>query len=287
MTTEIELNGTKYRLVGNEWLEAATYIKPPQVIIQELNRRLPKRPTSEVAVKASKPRRANTGRLGLEFEGLRDEDFKKDITGTNWRRRQSLGGLLAQHLSDKTGYSFNSWSVDRRASVHVVLPDRFDNQDPYPYAKFEFRLDENKAQYGLYIEKSDEPMDSTWDWKRFMSVLDGGGQLLQNIEEAMDKFGVYWSAVTWYPKNSKLPHRTITVSRSNPLLWQEDDYQENVTWPIFVERLRSIPEDHWCDLHLYYRMDKKDALAAGVGLAEPVTAVFHSLLPLYLASTRS
>jgi hypothetical protein len=287
MTTEVVLNGTKYRLLGEGWVDAKTYTKPPQVIIQELNRRLPVRLQPQAAVRTVKPKPSYLGRTGQEFTALQDQDFQKRTLGTNWRRRQSLGGLLAQQLSDKAGHGFLSWSLSRSACVHVAMPEYYDPDNGLPYAKFEFRLDESKALYGLYIEKSNKPMDSTWDWKRCLSVLGQNSQLVRTVEKAIDRFGLYWMAAVWDVSNHSTRERTITITGYNPMVWQEDGQQDTITWPVFLERLHDIRPEHWCDLRLCQTMNKTEAIAAGVRLADPVVDVYRALLPLYLASIRS
>ena len=85
-------------------------------------------------------KRRTSARQGYEFSGLQESDFKHNVTGTHWRSRESLGGRLAQHLSETTPYEFQSHSIYRRPSVYITLPDHYDPDNGIPYAKNELRL---------------------------------------------------------------------------------------------------------------------------------------------------
>ncbi len=71
----------------------------------------------------------------------------------------------------------------------------------------------------------------------------------------------------------------IFVNASSPLVWQDQD----ISWADFISRLHNIPEKLWCDLHLCGRLDRTQAITAGIDISQTITAVFVSLLPLYEA----
>lgn len=59
---------------------------------------------------------------GRDFHGLQETDFRGDILGTSWRARSSLGGLLAQSMSDATGREFESYPIYPYPTVHIAQP---------------------------------------------------------------------------------------------------------------------------------------------------------------------
>ena len=92
----------------------------------------------EIATKQSegsqRTRRRRGGRshasLGRDFHGLQDNDFRRDITGTSWRRRTELAGLLASRLSELNGLVFESHAVYRRPEVYIVQPEHWNPKQP-------------------------------------------------------------------------------------------------------------------------------------------------------------
>ena len=220
---------------------------------------------------------------GCDFEGLVDGDFQDGVTGTSWRRRGSLGGLLAKQLSDTTPKDFESHSVPRQPAVHVARVGYYEREIKWRQPKFVLALDEAKATYGFYIEKSDEPMDDTWHWPKFLAALEGGPALSQKIDAAMEKHALEWQV--FLPRDSGIAARVVLSG--SKLIWtpQPEGEPVEMLWQDFFERLRAIPPDQYCDLYLATDMPKADAIAAKRGLADKVVAVYRALLPLYDAST--
>lgn len=70
------------------------------------------------------------------------------------------------------------------------------------------------------------------------------------------------------------------------LEWQGKGKLEDISWPDFINRLRAIEADKWCDLYLCTHVAKDRTTAAGLHLVDPVTEVYRALLPLYEASVR-
>jgi len=238
-------------------------------------------------LRALQPKRRAASRAdtrGRDFAGLVDGDFQTGVGGTSWRRRESLGGLLALRLSGVLPRAFQSYTVYRRAAVHVASPSHYDQKTKRRQPKFTIELDEAKATFGFYIEKSDEPMDETWHWPMFLAALEGGPALCQKIEGAMGKLGLDWRV--WLQPDKGLVAR-VGLSGS-ALIWapQAEGEPAELTWQGFFERLRAIPDDQWCDLRLAADLPKKEAIAAGAGIADRIIGVYRALAPLYEASLK-
>ena len=58
-----------------------------------------------------------TSNCGKKFNGFKESDFKKNVTGTNWRSRSCLGGAVTERLYANK-FRFNSWAIYRMPTVH-------------------------------------------------------------------------------------------------------------------------------------------------------------------------
>ena len=234
--------------------------------------------------KGKKKKRTRSTRQGYDFFGLKDGDFKSNIAGTHWRRRESLGGRLAQQLSDTTPYLFQSHAIYRRPAVYVIIPEHYDPDNGIPYAKYEFRLSSDGAQYGFYIERADKswPMDSTWHWQPFLRELETNVVLHDQLVEVMTDYNLKWLLQLEEGEGkSYLIKEQIEVQSGSPLLWNGTD---ELNWTKFVDRLRSIPSNQWLNVHLCAWTEKSEAHNDGEQISDRVTRVFRAILPLYLAS---
>jgi hypothetical protein len=220
---------------------------------------------------------------GLKFSSLREHDFQEGVTGTSWRAKTGLGGLLAQRMSDTTQHYFGSYPIYRWPEVHIAQPAYYDISIRLREAKFAFGLNIERAWYGFYIEKNDGPMDDTWDWLRFISALGGDTALQAEVEKAMRQLELRWEVYIW-DEGGLIAQMT---TRQDDLVWQRQDQEpEAISWDGFAAKLRAIEIEKWCDLFLCTHMDKNQAIEAGIRIVDPVTEVYRALLPLYETSTR-
>ncbi|NLS79436.1 MAG: hypothetical protein GXY76_19475 [Chloroflexi bacterium] len=248
------------------------------------------------------PTRIRTGHSqaarGREFRGLQETDFKRGVVGTSWRARPSLGGLLAQTMSDATRRHFESYAIYRRADVHVAQPEYYrepparktetieksagQREARVRYPKFAFILSEEHASFGFYIEKNDGPMDGTWHWLRFVNALKSDCDLQHKVQAAMRQQNLHWVVEIW-PDEGPVAH---VEAGQDGLQWISGNQNESegITWAEFVAKLGAIDPSKWCDLFLLAQLDKAQAIALNVGITRPVTEVLLALLPLYDAS---
>jgi len=245
---------------------------------------------AEKSARASSRGRSRTSsrmRLGRDFQGLNEADFDQDVTGTSWRRRPELGGLLAGRLAALSGQPFESHAVYRRSEVYIALPQFFTPGDSFRSAKFFFSLNERETFHGFVIEKSNESMDSSWDWPRCIDALLHDKRLQAQVLVAMQASDLAWEIDTSVPQEDKAHTvRTVTASDETLRLRTEDGGATPLSWPDFVALLEAVPSDQWCDLYLAARMAKARAIELGVELAQEVAAIYYALLPLYMAAVR-
>jgi len=229
-----------------------------------------------------RPKKRRPDKRGQNFEGLQSDDFQKGVAGTSWRSRGSLGGLLARKMSNTTSQEFQSYSIYRRAELHIAQPGHYHKSIRWREAKFVLKLDSERARYGFYIERSDEPIDHTWDWQRFIASLGGDKALQRSVSRAMTEIDLHWDV--------HFEGETLLVAQvraaDGGLRWEPADEtdSETMSWSDFAARLSDLRLGSWCDLYLCKYMAKDDAIVAGVGLADEVRRIYEALLPLYQAS---
>lgn len=243
------------------------------------------------SAKKKSARRRGGGRsrasFGRDFHGLGDTDFRRDVTGTSWRRRTELAGALALRLSEISGHIFESHAVYRRAEVYIVQPEYWHPKQSQKAAKFFFSLTEDGAHYGFIVEKSDEPMDGAWDWNRFLTVLREDKSLQARTLIAMEHCDLRWAV---HPGGGSIADPALYILTADKdtlyLQAQDDEARTPVDWEGFAELLAGVPEDTWCDCYLAAHIDKGRAINLGTGLASEVAEVYNALLPLYSVSVR-
>ncbi len=238
----------------------------------------------QVQMRAPRPKRRGRQR-GIEFQRLQDHDFQKGVGGTSWRARKSLGGLLAQQMSDTTQYFFQSYPIYRRAEVHIARPEYYHKDTRWQEAKFVFYLDTQDATYGFYIEKNNGPMDDTWHWLNFLVALENNRALQKKIQAAMYQQKLHWEIYVW--DDGGLVAQTRADQNELKWEWESEEQKiDSISWSQFIERLSAIETNKWCDVYLCARTGKEQALTTGIHLAEQVTKAYRALLPLYEASTQ-
>jgi len=278
----LSIQGDRMTIRYDSGQEAQVSVETQMRIRANMEAERDARPAAAAERVRSKGHRAS-GRKPTHFEGLCEQDFQRGVAGTSWRRRSSLGGLLAEELSLAAGAVFQSYAIYRRAEVHIARPEHYDKSDRRGWraAKFLFRLDPEQAFYGFYIEKNNGPMDSTWLWPNLMAALRDDASVQQAVLEAMRRLGLHWEA--WDGEKYHLLARVTAGAEG--LTWQPDEGNAlALGWPEFVRRLLQVSEQCWCDLYLCTRMPKAQALAEQAGVVKAAVEVYRALLSLYEAA---
>ncbi len=247
--------------------------------IEDIPRRSRYSPTPRPIKQVVKPQ--------FDFRGLSESDFKSSPAGTHWRSRSSLGGLLANHLSARSGRKFDSHAVSRRSEVQVYEPHRFNTKAPLREAKFLFALNEGGVLHGFYIEKNDGPMDGTWDWTRFSAALARDPSLCTRTAAVLNEHDLHWWLEVGTPPTPTWI-ATVHAAPDGKAHWRSgNDAPETITWAEFAARVQALPAGDWCNLMVCQSLPRQQAVALRVGLADHVAKLWHALLPLYLASVQS
>ena len=181
--------------------------------------------------------------------GLVEDDFKKAVAGTCWRRRTDLAGSIAQRISDVSSRLFQSYAIYRRAMVHIAEP-RFYNSKPKQHlAKFVFELNPDSARYGFYIERNKGEMDVTWHWPKFISAIETDSELQHAIHSAMERLNLSWCVNAGEKEDLTAE---VVVGSDGALTWKSahPDSAEEISWIDFAERLRALAPNKAYDLFL-------------------------------------
>jgi len=196
---------------------------------------------------------------GAEFQGLRPGDFQEGTAGTSWRKRGSLGGLLARHLTARADAYFESYSVPRQPIVHIARTDHYGQETKWREAKFFIELDGEHATYGLYIERGGEPMDDSWHWSRFLGSLRRSEELRSEVEDAVARCDLHWKWYVW--KDGGLVARVFREEGAWSWVNVNDGGREILPWEVFLDRLEGADATKWCNLYLCRDMPREEALA--------------------------
>lgn len=223
-------------------------------------------------------RRRSTRRPQATFQGFLDTDFKDNVAGTSWRSRESLGGLVAGQLSARAKGDYLSYAMPREPRFFVYAQNQpmGAKAKGVKVPKFVVQLDTERLLYGFYIEKSDEPMDDEWFWPRFVDLI-AKTRWQHALEQAMAEENLYW----WLDLQERQsatgaygPAGEITVSSFEP----EATFE---TFDAFVDHLRGLPADQWCNLFLAATIAKQEALAKRAHIAEAISKALAALAPMY------
>lgn len=228
-------------------------------------------------------------RYGEDFTGLVSSDFKSNIEDTTWRSRRGLAGMVARLLSADAAdspYTFMSWAV--YPWPVAFLADREDYaiaayDTGVSKAKFTIELDEQTAYYGFYVERSDGPMDHTWDWPRLWKALRERPDLLNTIAEIEENHDARFLGRVY--QGSETFHLSNALDKGARPLWDEQN-PSALSVPERLGRLEDRPKGEWVEIFLIATMSKSEAIQEGVQLAHTMADVMKAMLPIYTAATR-
>ena len=214
------------------------------------------------------------------FRGLHSSDFQEGVTGTSWRRKSNLGGLLAAKLSEDTPHEFESHVVRARPRLYITATAHYESKRSRWLAKLFLDLNETRARFGFCISSGNGAMDEPGDWDAFLKGL-ADETLQRKSEGAMRRANLHWEI---YDRDDELMiAQILPADEEAQLIWQspDGDQVETITWPDFVTKLGALAEEEGCSLYLCSRMDKAQAIASGRELTSSLLQAFKDVLPIY------
>lgn len=228
-----------------------------------------------VEKKAKKAKKADGGGR-VKFEGLKESDFTKKVSGTIWRRRSCLGGAV-KVFSDSDRLDIKSWSIARKpmiqwADVSHRNPEIFNYQ-----GKFFVRLDEDKLFCGYCIERSKKAEKNLGDWDVFLEWLHDGGNENHLRELAFDRNLIIYQ----FNKDGDIAWKISAADGQ----WRLEKKGQEKTIESLPDFLKKLSEgSRRIDLQIAKSMEKKEVIEKGVSIADDISAIFESLFPVYKAS---
>lgn len=230
--------------------------------------------------KAKKAKKAAGGGR-VKFEGLKESDFSKKVSGTIWRRRSCLGGAVKVFSDsgrpDSDHLDIKSWSIARKPMIQWA-DVRHRNPDIFSYqGKFFVRLNEDKLYCGYCIERSKKAEKNLGDWDVFLAWLadNENEQHLRDI--AFDRnLGIYQ-----FNKDGDIAWKIHSSGDE----WRLDKKGQEKPLDSLADFLKKLSEgSRRIDLQIAKTMDKKEVVEKGINVADDISGIFESLFPIYKAS---
>jgi len=209
-----------------------------------------------------------------KFEGLKEDDFSKDVAGATWRHYDSLGGAVAVRLnSDELDIA--SWPRYGLSAINWADLNHRRHDDFLLQAKFFARLDEDSLCFGFDIERSDQEKDAEDDWNPFIAWLrDAKNDSWLNKVVSEHDLSIYDM------KEEGAFTGSIMSAGGTWRLFNEGQEQEIESLPDFLGDLTDSPR---VDLQIAKIIDKDEVVTRGVEIADDIARMFEMLMPLYEA----
>jgi hypothetical protein len=226
------------------------------------------------ALAAEKSGKSGSAGKKAEFTGFAFTDFKASAARTTWRSRNKLGEAVTKKI-DTSRFNLNSWAFGHKPEMHVQDVKHHGHAQPDYQARFFVRVDSQSLHYGFRVacpagaDSGGTDWDACCDW------------LAQPENEQM----VHTIAV-----EDKLTARNITGSGSDPLVASDNGWKAEKGGKRSGEEALSVylsgaSESGPVDLELAATIEKSDAVAGGVEIADTIARLFTRLMPLYRAAT--
>ncbi len=227
-----------------------------------------------------------------QFLGFKLEDFKDNVAGTQWRNKGQLGGALTDSLQTLCGVTFKSVPIYRRPELYVVPEDHWrgiqEAAQGYPRCKLVVRADVQGLRFGFYVEKGfekpdvasspSEILDPSWDWHRFVPLVDQPGQGL-SLRQLLQQHGLRLDLD--YSNSQGSSFHLLASARPDGAFDVEVDGAAAIQdWSFIVDKIVQAPTDEWANVVLERFLTKEEAVAAGGAIADQITRTFCVLLPL-------
>ena len=238
----------------------------------------------ETPQEADQARAAPRTSSQVQVQGAEGQGLPIGVKGTSWRARTGLGGLMADKLTEKTPYDFQSYAVYGRPENHIVLPDYYDKKRPLE--ERQICLGSQRGTRPLrFLHREEADPEKVWDWSRFVEALSTDEDLQDDTEETMRQMNLHWELYSGEEGDEFLGRAKIADDET--IEWEGADGEiQTLTWETFADLLQELDEDTWYHLYLCDVMEKDETIEQARRIAELTTDIFRMLLPLYEASTQ-
>ncbi len=227
--------------------------------------------------KARRKSRAAGGKMGEQFKGFADSDFKETISGTKWRNRNCLGGAVSKLLRSSTKLKINSWAVARKAAVQWQDMNHHRLGDNKSQAQLFAQIDPTHLAYGFKIERHLKNDSEKSDWNAFLYWLETDDhELSLNQIVAEQQLRI--------DDGSEESFGFVGGIEARDGQWVRVNRGESEPIDSLAVILKKIPPSAKLDFQIYQKAAKTDVIALGKEMANNIAALFTVLMPLYEVS---
>lgn len=258
-----------------------------QEVEEELQERIVRNLQREIALANAEPeerkaptKSTRTRRKRAKFEGFNRGDFDGDISGTSWRAKTGLGGLLAQNLTDKTGEALDSWAPNRQTACFITSPEEASSEFQSDSAQFFVLTAPSGLTYGLSIHRPADAAEGSTAWDRLLTTLGEEDTVAAQLNDLLTSGNV---ELSWYGEAWGEAERETVRGDDDGLQLDRGTVTESDSIDAVLERLNEAPQDQALILTVEAGMAVDDAIAAGPGLADTITDLLEQLMGLYQA----
>jgi hypothetical protein len=145
-------------------------------------------------------------------------------------------------------------------------------------------VDEQGVSYGLRVGKADGKAKAKSPWKMLMKTLAENDKIRRAIRATMKEHEMVLDV---YAMDVHYGMVGQAFHQKRDFLWEQksadQDLSRKMDWTSLIEHMEELGAKKRCNLYLRKRIEPKEALEAGPGAAEQITAIFMELMPTYEA----
>ena len=224
--------------------------------------------------KGKKSKQTHLKEYVSKFEGLKEDDFTKDVAGATWRNYNSLGGAVAVRINSDE-FEIESWPSYGLSAINWADLNHRLHNDFRPQSKFFAQLDENCLYFGLDIEWSNQAIEAQDDLNPFIAWLrdDKNDSWFNKVVSDYD------CSIYGINKESSFTG-TIMSGGGKWSLFNEGREQDIESLADFLDDLTDSTR---VDLQIAKIIEKDEVVSRGVQIADDIARMFEMLMPLYEA----
>ncbi len=258
--------------------QTSTSVDLQRKIIERIQFEKEEREAKKVPKAHRKGRKASGSKLGGQFKGFAESDFKATISGTKWRNRNCLGGAVTKRLVPDN-LKFNSWAVSRKTAIHWQDINHHHWAGSRTQVKFFAQIDAKNLSYGFYIERGNQHDEDNLDWNALVTWLK-----TENNETFLRKIVSEHDLRIDNKSGKNITGRIDANDGQWNIKKQSDGDGSGEAVDSLAAFLGNIPVSARIDLQIYKKTAKAEILDKGEKIADDISALFGVLMPLYEAS---
>jgi hypothetical protein len=210
-----------------------------------------------------------------KFEGLKEEDFARNLAGGAWRHHDSLGGEVAVRLNPDES-DIASWPRYGFSEIYWADFDHRCHDDSRLQARFFARLDKDSLYFGLCIGGANETEDAKDDWNAFIAWLKD-----PENESWLQKVVSEHDCSLYDIQEEQAFGGAIMSAGGKWRLSNEGKEQEIESLSDFLDGLAKNGTP--VDLQIAQTVEKDKVVRRGVKIADDIARLFELMMPLYEA----